>query len=259
MTVRECNLIVKQAPSPNKHALFDVGKLSKKVLGGQSQESDSCKETLRLELWAQVLPFLRSCLNLWDPADKGPGGDVFPEVWFAKSPSWLHFGSEHIIACCEALIKTSVSVSCSLLFAAHGTSEDRTGTWRQKNEHTDLIFWSGLKKIYLENVYWFYWEIVHTARWFALRSMPLLLAISFWRWKGWFWWDENQCMRQVRNTFLAVEFVQIIPVFIKYWQSNNNAYECEFWSLQSSCFGVIHVAAPPLGRHFTKQKQLTES
>lgn len=68
---KERNLIVKQAPSPNKCALFEVGKISKKVLGGQSQESDSFMETLGLEVWAQVLPFLRSCLKLWDPTDKG--------------------------------------------------------------------------------------------------------------------------------------------------------------------------------------------
>lgn len=46
----ECNLIVKQAPSPNKRVLFDVGKLGKKVSGGQSQESDSFMETPGLEV-----------------------------------------------------------------------------------------------------------------------------------------------------------------------------------------------------------------
>ena len=50
MTTSERNLIVKQAPSPNKCALFDVGEFSKKVLGGQSQESDSFMETLGLEV-----------------------------------------------------------------------------------------------------------------------------------------------------------------------------------------------------------------
>lgn len=50
MTGSECNLIVKQAPSPNKRALFDVGKLPKKVLRGQAQEADSFMETLGLEV-----------------------------------------------------------------------------------------------------------------------------------------------------------------------------------------------------------------
>lgn len=76
----ECNLIVKQAPSPNKHVLFDVGKLSKKVSRGQSQGSDSFLETLGLEVCAQVLPFLRICSSVRDSEDKGLGGDGVPEV-----------------------------------------------------------------------------------------------------------------------------------------------------------------------------------
>lgn len=50
MTPSRRNLVVKQAPSPNKRALFDVGKVSKKVLGIQSQESNSFVETLGLEV-----------------------------------------------------------------------------------------------------------------------------------------------------------------------------------------------------------------